>query len=172
VPDRRLVVGGSSGREDDALVVAHGTVTEVIPASRDAVFELIHDYDRRLEWDTLLRAAYLDDGFTRAEKGATSVCVGRLGVGGIRMKTAYVTFERPTAAAVKLLEPSALFARWAASIRHEELDAGASRVTYTFEFSARPRALRWLLEPILLPIFRMETRRRLAALREFFRRGS
>jgi hypothetical protein len=151
--------------------VAHGSVTEVVPASREAAFDLIHDYGRRLEWDTLLSAAYLDDGCTRAEKGATSVCIGRRGLGGIRMRTVYVAFERPAVAAVKLVAPSALFERWAASIRHEELEAGASRVTYTFEFRARPRALRWLLEPILLPVFRWETRRRLAALREHLRAG-
>jgi hypothetical protein len=151
--------------------VAHGSISEVVPASCQAAFDLIHDYDRRLEWDTLLRAAYLDDGFTRAEKGATSVCIGRRGVAGMRMKTVYVSFECPTVAAVRLVEPCALFERWAASIRHGELEAGTSRVTYTFEFTARPRVLRWLFEPILLPILRRETRRRLAALRDFLARA-
>lgn len=150
--------------------MAHGSVTEIVPASREAVFDLLHDYGRRLEWDTLLRVARLDDGFARAEKGATSVCIGRRAVGAIRMRTVYVAFDRPSVAAVKLVEPSALFERWAASIRHEALGPASSRVTYTFEFRARPRALRWLLEPILLPIFRRETRRRLCALREFLRR--
>ena len=149
--------------------MAHGTVTEVVPASCEAVFELLHDYDRRLEWDTLLRVARLDDGFTRAGKGVTSVCIGRRRLGGIRMRTVYVTFEPPVVAAVKLVEPSALFARSAASIRHEALGPASSRVTYTFEFRARPRALRWLLEPFLVPIFRRETRRRLRALMDFLR---
>jgi len=54
--------------------VAHGKVTETIPARSDEVFALIHDYNRRLEWDTLLRTAYLDDGHTQAAKGATAVC--------------------------------------------------------------------------------------------------
>ena len=43
-----------------------GQVSAVIPAPAGDVFDLIHDYSRRLEWDTLLRAAYLDDGFTAA----------------------------------------------------------------------------------------------------------
>lgn len=54
--------------------MAHGRVTETIPAPAREVFDLVHDYPRRLEWDTLLRAAYLDDGNTEAAKGATSVC--------------------------------------------------------------------------------------------------
>lgn len=48
--------------------MAHGEFTEIIPAPSRAVFDLIHDYSRRLEWDTLLRAAYLDDGHTVAAK--------------------------------------------------------------------------------------------------------
>ena len=44
----------------------HGEVSETIPAPSSAVFDLLHDYARRLEWDTLLQSAYLDDGHTAA----------------------------------------------------------------------------------------------------------
>ena len=101
--------------------MAHGKVTAIIPAPSAAVFDLLHDYDRRLEWDTLLRAAYLDDGFTAAAQGATSVCVGRWSVGGFALKTVYVTFDRPKLAAVKLVNRPPFFDTWAASIRHEDL---------------------------------------------------
>src|SRR5215470_11808295 len=98
-----------------------GRVSEVIPASSAQVFDLLHDYGRRLEWDTLLSQAYLDDGFTEARKGATSVCVGRRSLGALAFKTVYVSFDRPTVAAVKLVGSPAFFASWAASIRHEEV---------------------------------------------------
>jgi hypothetical protein len=55
--------------------MAHGEVSEIIPALSEVVFDLIHDYRRRLEWDTLLRAAYLDEGCSVTGKGVTSVCV-------------------------------------------------------------------------------------------------
>jgi hypothetical protein len=32
----------------------HGQVSELISAPIDVVFDLVHDYSRRLEWDTLL----------------------------------------------------------------------------------------------------------------------
>jgi hypothetical protein len=48
----------------------------IIPARNEAVFDLLHDYARRLEWDTLLRAAYLEGGQTAAGKGSPR-CVGR-----------------------------------------------------------------------------------------------
>lgn len=149
----------------------HGSLSEIIPAPSEAVFDLLHDYDRRLQWDTLLSAAYLTDGCVRAEAGATSVCVGRRSLGGIALKTIYVTFDRPRLAAVKMLNQPPLFGTWAASIRHEDLGPAQSRITYTWTFTARPRRLAWLLEPIMQRLFTWETRRRLAALRRYFARS-
>src|SRR5215510_16233666 len=99
----------------------HAEVTELIPAPSSAVFDLLHDYTRRLEWDTLLQAAYLEDGHLVAAKGVTSVCVGRRSLGGIALKTVYVTFERPILASVKMTNQPPFFRSWAASIHHENL---------------------------------------------------
>ncbi|HZN36474.1 MAG TPA: SRPBCC family protein [Pirellulaceae bacterium] len=152
--------------------MAHGEVSQTIPASCEEVFDLLHDYERRLEWDSLLSEARLTGGHTRAGLGATSVCVGRRSLGGVALETEYVAFERPRLAAVKMINRPPLFASWAASIKHEPA-AGGSRVAYTWTFTARPRWLAWLLEPILNRVFRRETRRRLAALAAHFaeRRG-
>ena len=149
--------------------MAHGEVSLVLPAPSGEVFDLVHDYQRRLSWDTLLSEAYLDDGFTEAKKGATSVCVGRRSLGRLALKTVYVSFDRPRVAAVKMVNAPPFFATWAASIRHADVEAGASRITYVFQFTARPAWLRWLLEPIMGMLFRWETRKRLVALREHFR---
>jgi hypothetical protein len=145
----------------------HGAVPLEMPASSGEVFDLLHDYNRRLEWDTLLSAAYLADGHERAELGATCVCVGRSILGRIALKTVYVTFDRPRLAAVKMVNSPPLFASWAASIRHDDLGPASSRLTYTWSFAARPRWLAWLLEPIMGRIFQWETRKRLKALRDF-----
>src|SRR5690349_17551373 len=124
-----------------------GTISELIPATSVEVFDLVHDYGRRLEWDTLLRAAYLDDGHTQAGMGATSICVGRLGVGGFALKTEYISFQRPRVAAVKMLNRPPFFGTWAASIRHVDTGPRQSRIVYTFSFTSRPRLLSWLLDP-------------------------
>ena len=152
--------------------MAHGRVSAIIPAPSAAVFDLLHDYERRLEWDTLLQAAYLDDGFTAAAKGATAVCVGRRSLGGIALKTVYVTFERPKVAAVKMVNPPPFFATWAASIRHEDRADGHSAITYTFNFTAKLRWCRAVLEPLMRLVFIWETRRRLRALAAHFRAGA
>jgi hypothetical protein len=80
----------------------------------------------------------------------------------------YVAFDRPRVAAVKMINAPPLFARWAASIRHAAIGTGESRITYKYSFTARPRWLRWLLEPVMGVVFRWETRKRLNALRQHF----
>ncbi|MEX2176706.1 MAG: SRPBCC family protein [Pirellulaceae bacterium] len=147
----------------------HGSVSEIIPAASSQVFDLLHDYERRLAWDTLLSAAYLTDGASQAALGATSVCVGRRALGGIAFKTVYVAFDRPRLAAVKMVNRPPFFSTWAATIRHEDLGPGESRLTYTWTFTARPRVLAWLLEPIMQRAFTWETRKRLRALRSYLR---
>lgn len=139
-------------------------VSEEMPASCEAVFDLVHDYARRLEWDTLLRAAFVEGG-AAAGPGAVAVCSGRWLVGGLTLRTVYIRFQRGTVAAVKMVNRPLLFARWAASIRHESLGDRRSRIVYTYSFRARPARLAFLLEPILARAFRWETRRRLRALR-------
>jgi hypothetical protein len=69
---------------------------------------------------------------------------------------------------VKLVNSPPFFGAWAASIRHEDVAPGQSRITYTYHFTARPRALRWALEPIMARLFHWETKKRLLALREHF----
>ena len=148
----------------------HGSVSEVIPAPSEAVFDLVHDYSRRLTWDTLLSAASLTDGHARAQEGATTLCIGRGWLRMIAMKAVYVTFDRPRLSAVKMINSPPLFATSAASLRHEDLAEGQSRLTYTWTFTARPRWLAWLLEPVMQRVFAWETRKRLAALRAYFER--
>lgn len=147
----------------------HATVCQRMPVPAKRVFELLHDYDRRLEWDTLLRRAELTRGHTVAAKGATSLCVGRPCFGVFGLETRYVTFRAGEIAAVELVNRPPLFAEFAASIRHRA-EGDGSLATYKLRFAARPRCLAWLLEPIMLWALRAETRRRLAALARFLAR--
>ena len=141
-----------------------------MPVRSVEVFSLLHDYERRLEWDTLLRKAELTRGSSRAEQGATSLCVGRPFFGIFGMETRYLTYKAGVIAAVELINRPPLFAEFAASIRHEDNDAG-STATYKFRFAARPKILRWILEPIMLRALRTETAKRLDALAQFLSRN-
>ena len=147
--------------------MAHGQISETIPAASHIVFDLLHDYTRRLEWDTLLQAAYLDGGAVVAGKGVTAVCVGRNSLGGIPIRSVYVSFDQPRVAAVKMVNAPAFFKSWAASIRHEDISDRESRITYRFNFVTKPRFLRFILDPIMERVFLWETRKRLRALKAF-----
>lgn len=134
-----------------------------MPCSSVIVFDLLHDYSRRLEWDTLLREARFTQGHTCAKTGATTLCVGRSFLGWVGIETTYATFTPGEAAAVRMINRPVFFDSFAASIRHQDAGEG-STVTYKFNFRSRPLWLRWLMEPIMLRVLCYETRRRLKAL--------
>ena len=147
-------------------MVAHARIAVEMPVAADVVFSLLHDYGRRLEWDTLLRAARLE-GTVEAGPGAVAVCTARRALGGFSFRTRYVTFRRPEPAAVTLVGAASFFTGWTASIRHKPLPGGRSEAVYTLTFTGRPSWARRVVEPVALAAFRYETRRRLAALAAF-----
>ena len=151
--------------------MAHGQISEIIPAASHVAFDLIHDYARRLDWDTLLQAAYLEGDDAVAGKGVTAVCVGRKSLGGIPLRTVYVSFDRPRVAAVKMVNVPAFFQSWAASIRHEDISDQESRIIYRFNFLTKPRILRFIFDPIMERVFLWETRKRLRALKAYLARN-
>lgn len=139
------------------------SITQKMPCGSAAVFDLLHDYSRRLEWDTLLREARFTRGHTIAKTGATTLCVGKPLFGIIGIETTYLTFSRGVIAAVTMINRPPFFDSFAASIRHRDLPEGSS-VTYKLTFRARPRFLRSILEPIMMIVLRHETQLRLKAL--------
>ena len=157
---------------EDSGNMAHGEISELLPAPSTVVFDLLHDYVRRLEWDTMLKATYLEGDNAAAGKGVVSVCVGRASLGGIAIRAVYVSFQRPKLAAVKMLNSPLFFDKWAASIHHEDVSLQESRITYKYHFTAKPHFLRFILEPIMQKVFAWETRKRLRAMREYLARES
>ena len=142
---------------------AHAVIRQVVPAGREETFDLLHDYRRRLTWDTLLRRAYTVDDAPPGP-GVEAVCQARRSLGGLTFRTRYVTFRRPELAAVALVGSAPLFESWGASIRHVPLDGRRHELVYTLTFRCRPAPLAPLIERVALLAFRWETRRRLRAL--------
>jgi hypothetical protein len=136
-----------------------------IAAPCEVVFDVVHDYAHRLEWDSMLSEARLLGGATSAGVGVRSLCVGTWKSGFLAMETEYVTCERGRVAAVKLTNRPAFFDRFAATIKHEPLGDARSRLTYLYSFRARPRLLAPLLEPLMHRMIAREVRDRLRSLR-------
>jgi hypothetical protein len=147
-------------------------IREVIPASSVKVFDLLHNYERRLEWDTLLQKAYLEAEFPESGKDAISVCQGKNFLGGFALRTQYISFERGKVAAVKMLNKPPFFDSFAASIRHQDIGQDQSEIIYKVNFTAKPKFLRWLLNPVMRAIFTWETKKRLVSLKKYFERNN
>jgi hypothetical protein len=148
-------------------LVPRETLSIEIDASSNTVFDVIHDYGCRLEWDTMLQEARLLGGATTAGVGVRSVCVGTWRSLFLALETEYIRFEPGRVAAVKLTNHPPFFERFAATIRHEALSEGRSRTTYIYAFQARPRFLAPLLEPVMNVLLRREVQKRLCSLRHY-----
>ena len=142
-----------------------------IRASPEAVFDLIHDYARRLEWDPFLKEACLLEGAKAAGLGVMTRCTARNGFAGLAMETVYVSFDRPKVAAVQMTRGPAVLEAFAASLRQEDIGFGLTRVTYRFNVSTRPRWLRAIAGPIASVLFRREMQHRLKALKSYLERS-
>jgi len=147
------------------------SISQTIDRPCEEVFDLLHDYSRRLEWDTLLRKAQLLHGAPRADVVIQSLCAGKWSKAGISMITEYVSFKRGEYAAVKLVNKPAFFRNFAATIRHDPVDSSSSRVTYLYHFEAKPRWLAWFLEPVMNYLLKRETQKRLSALKRYLEKS-
>ena len=121
-------------------------------APAQVVFDIVHDYDRRLQWDPFLRRAEIVNGDT-AGVGVKTFCAVKYRLLGWGMLTQYVSFQPPDLAAVSMMKGPFFFEKFAASIRHKDLDSRRSEVTYRLNFRLKGpllsllgnRAMAWLL---------------------------
>ena len=147
--------------------MAHGKLTFVMPASAEQAFEAFFNHRTRLQWDTLLKVAYVESGGDHPGKGVVTVNEGRGWTSLFAMRTEFLSYDPPRSASAKLVAPTGPFALWAASMRHRDLDAGTSQLVYTYAIKLRPAWLGKLLDPLASALFAYETRRRFAAMARF-----
>jgi len=150
--------------------MAHRRLEFRMPATDAVAFDAFHYTHWRAQWDSLVRASHVLDGAPCPYVGAVTDNSGRGWLGGLSMRTQFVTFERPRLAAASMIGSAFPFSRWAASMRHELLADGGSLLIYTYTLSASPPWLRWLIEPIVDRVFAWQTRRRFARMQRFLRR--
>src|SRR5262245_23547745 len=141
-----------------------------IRASREAIFDLVHDYPRRLDWDPFLKEACLLDGARAAGLGVKSRCTARNGFAGLSMESVYISFDRPRVAAVRMTRGPGVLETFAASINQDDIGSGMTRVPYRFNFLTRPRWLRPMMAPIAAALFLREVQGRLKALKSYVER--
>ncbi len=87
-------------------------VSVEIGALAAEVFAVIHDYARRLEWDSLLREARIVSPDEQAGLGVRTVCTGTWANLGLAMETETISFSPGQVAAVKMVRPMPFFRRY------------------------------------------------------------
>jgi len=140
-----------------------------MPASEAVVFDVFHYPEWRQRWDSLVRETHVIGGAPCPYVGAVTENAGRGWLRALAMRTRFVSFDRPHVAAAAMIERSFPFERWAASMRHRPLQTGSSLLVYTYSLEVTPRALRWLLEPLVDGVFALQTQRRFRRMQRFLR---
>lgn len=133
----------------------------VVRAPRGWLFELMQDYDRRLDWDSFLSEARLVDA-SQSGVGVRAWCVDRSGRG---METEYVTYRPPDRVAVRMTRGPWVFRAFAGSWKYRELARGETRVTFRYHVEARIRVF-GLGDRFLVWLLSRQMTRRLDAMRD------
>lgn len=133
-----------------------------IAAPIGPLFDLAQDYGRRLTWDPFLKAIEFRDG---ASEAAVGVRVWVRAHNGLTMEVEYLTLRRPEQVAMKMVAGPRMFGQFSGAWLFKPLGPRATRVTFRYNFTCRPRALAWAMEPVVGRILRRDMEARLAGLR-------
>ncbi|HSC81048.1 MAG TPA: SRPBCC family protein [Chitinolyticbacter sp.] len=135
-----------------------------IRATPQAVFALAQDPARRRSWDPFTRELVYLDG---ASEPGPGVRVGVRSWLGARMVVEYVAFRPGECAAIRMVTGPSLLQSFAGSWRFLPQPNGVTEVRFRYTLSARWPWLNHLVQHY----FRLETRRRLVALKHRMERS-
>ncbi len=133
-----------------------------ISAPPGPLWDLSQDYYLRTQWDPFIREVKLLDGATRTEVGVRSWVRAH---NGLTMTVKYITARRPDQVAMTMTEGPRLFEKFSGAWGFEPLEAGHTRVKFSYHFLTRPRLLRPLVEPVVRRFLQRDMDARLAALK-------
>lgn len=138
-----------------------------MPAPCDVVFDVFHYHAWRKRWDSLVSRTEVDGGAPCPYVGAITDHDGKGILRALSMRTEFITYARPKLAAARMIGTSFPFTTWAASMKHVPAGDGRSVMIYTYTIETGPRALRWLMEPIVNRAFRRQTLKRFKRMQAF-----
>jgi len=140
---------------------------ELVLAPAQVLFDLTQDYARRAEWDPFPESYEFHEGETHPKVGVELTVRAR---NGFRMRVKYITFDRPHAAAIRMVAGPWFIHRFAGTWQFSSDTGEATRITFKYNVVAGPGIVRWLLQPILDRSFSQHTKVRLQALKSYVER--
>lgn len=175
----RLILPRFSGSSSITTIRRRSPMTRfeesaVIAAPAEIIFDLIHDYSIRMDWDPFLRDVRLLDVNgsvlpleTAVGIGSRIRCTAVWRSGGTSLECEYVSFNRPRTASIRMIRGPWFFQSFVARVTTVELNPSACLMTGLYQFECRPRWLAPVFENVVRAVFSRETRRRWAALKQY-----
>jgi ribosome-associated toxin RatA of RatAB toxin-antitoxin module len=121
------------------------------------IFDLLHDYDKRVTWDPFLREARIVSG--QVGVGCRVVCTEKKL--GLAMETEYVSFRPPKLAAVRMTAGPFFLKEFTGTWLLEFLQEGLTEVHFHYNVTAKPE----FLTPFMAALFLRESKLRLRKLK-------
>ena len=131
------------------------------------LFDLTQDYSRRLDWDSYLSEAYLLNGAKFADVGVDSFCKNK---SGLVMISRYISFNRPSVAAVTMIKGSFILSRFSGAWNVKKIDEMNSILIFTYNFELKGGFLGRLILPIVAYFFSNDMKKRLSAIKNYVER--
>ena len=133
-----------------------------IEAPRDKLFALAQDYDARLRWDPFLSDMKFRHGATEAAVGVQVWVKAR---NGLAMTVEYITLDRPSVVAMKMVEGPWFFEKFSGSWLFRDHGMSGTRVTFRYNFQCRLGPANAIVHPLIARIFRRDIEERLRGLK-------
>jgi ribosome-associated toxin RatA of RatAB toxin-antitoxin module len=123
------------------------------------IFQLLHDYDKRLLWDPFLSEARIVSGSVGV--GCRVICTEKKM--GLNMETEYVSFRPPRLAAVRMTKGPCFLSEFTGTWLLENLQDDLTKVHFHYNVKARPA----ILTPVMRALFLHESKLRLEKLKSY-----
>lgn len=141
------------------LIVAHSIRIEAAPGGP---FALAQHCNLRTEWDPAVRSMHFLGG---AKDPAAGVRVRVRVWPGLTVEVQFVSFRRPTSAAMKMTRGPWVLRRFAGTCLVKPVEGDVSEVTLRYAFATRWPWLAWLLDPLIGRLLSWDLRAKLRGLK-------
>lgn len=135
-----------------------------IEAPDDILFDLTQDYGKRAAWDPFADHYEFEGGTAEAAKGVRFTVFAK---NGQKMKVEYVSYNRPRAAAIRMIEGPWFIGKFAGTWQFQRISENRTTVSFVYNVEPCKGLIGHVVKPFLIASFNRHTRKRLHALRKY-----
>lgn len=130
-----------------------------ISGSPEKLFDLSQDYEKRLEWDPFPESYKFLNG-NQVKEGLLLRVTDKA---GRKMDVEYISFKRPTVAAVKMIDGPWYIKDFAGSWSFRQAEEGKTETIFSYNIRAYPSILNFIVQRV----FSIKIKQRLNSLKNY-----